>query len=177
MGRKKQEGRTPAVQFRFSADTLAAIDAAAKRLEEVTGTTASRADAMRYAIKVATKGVGVAYAGEIGAGRGRYTESKSRGTIQIDGFFPEDSLAFKVRGDSMASEHIVDGDYVMVQRNDDPPHGAKVLAWICDTGAVLKCFDKRNRLLHSGPKSNRWTHDLSDDDSLLGVLVGVMRKV
>ena len=177
MGRKKQDGRTPPVQFRFTSDTLAAIDATAKRLEEMTGTTASRADAMRYAIKVATQGVGIAYAGELGAGRGRYTESKSRGTIQIEGFFPADSLAFKVRGKSMIEELIADGDIVVVRPNDDPPHGARVLAWLNDTGVVLKCFDKRSRQLYSGSKASLWTHDLKEEDSLLGVLVGVIRKV
>ncbi len=98
--------------------------------------------------------------------------------ITVNDFYPPDTVAYLVRGTSMIDACIDDGDYVLVRPNPDPDSGTIVVAWIKDQGATLKKWVRGKKELRSRNEKERWTHKMRpDEDRILGVYVGVVRKV
>jgi len=84
----------------------------------------------------------------------------------------------KVRGQSMIENHIDDGDYVVIRKQETADNGDRVVAMI-DNEVTLKRFYKEKdhiRLEPANGKMNPIIVDSSKDARILGVLVGVMRK-
>ena len=83
-------------------------------------------------------------------------------------------VAYTVRGASMLDEYIVSGDHVIVREDPNPPKGSIVVAWIEEPeGATIKKWD--GKFLRSRSPKERWVHQKTDRDRILGVLVGVIR--
>lgn len=89
--------------------------------------------------------------------------------------FAGDVAAYVVRGDSMRDEAILNGDIIIVRETPSPTAGERVVAWVeAFEGCVLKRYKGRGvkRWLES---PDGWRHDLTAEDSVFGVLVGVVR--
>lgn len=80
-------------------------------------------------------------------------------------------VAYLVRGDSMSDEGIADGSYIVVRPQDHASPGEKVVAWLADSGAVVKRLDAHNRLVSI--TNGRRMLPLRDGDSIRGVVVAV----
>lgn len=117
--------------------------------------------------------VAIPLVGRVAAGPGCLEELHD--TIDLGVMFA-DCVAFQVVGSSMTDESIESGDYIIVRKNDSPPAGSIVVAWIEGSGGVVKRFDGRGFLRSTG--KDRWSHKLDRDqgDRILGILVGVVRK-
>jgi repressor LexA len=84
----------------------------------------------------------------------------------------------KVRGQSMIDNHIEDGDYVVIRKQETAENGDRVVAMI-DNEVTLKRFYKEKDHIRLEPANGRMNPiivDSSKDARILGVLVGVMRK-
>jgi repressor LexA len=95
-----------------------------------------------------------------------------------DLFSGPDHFALKVRGQSMIDDHIDDGDYVVIRRQPTAENGERVVAMI-DGETTLKRFQKergRVRLMPCNSEMRPIDVDPEADSSILGVLVGVLRK-
>jgi len=95
-----------------------------------------------------------------------------------DLFAGRDHFALQVRGKSMIEDHIDDGDFVVIRRQETAENGARVVARI-DNEVTLKRYhrDKGQVVLH--PANDAMTPivvDPQSDTQILGVLVGVLRK-
>ena len=88
----------------------------------------------------------------------------------------DDKFALRVSGDSMIEDHIADGDYVVIQRQEVARDGQIVAVRDDDGEATLKrLFRERNRVrLEPANKSMKPIY--RDRVNILGVLVGVVRK-
>jgi repressor LexA len=88
----------------------------------------------------------------------------------------DDKFALRVSGDSMIEDHIADGDYVVIQRQEVARDGQIVAVRDEDGEATLKrLFRERNRVrLEPANKSMKPIY--RDRVNILGVLVGVVRK-
>ncbi len=88
----------------------------------------------------------------------------------------DDKFALRVSGDSMIEDHIADGDYVVIQRQEVARDGQIVAVRDDDGEATLKrLFRERNRVrLEPANKSMKPIY--RDRVDILGVLVGVVRK-
>jgi repressor LexA len=84
----------------------------------------------------------------------------------------------KVRGQSMIEDHIDDGDFVVIRKQQSAENGDRVVAMI-DSQMTLKRFQKSHGrvMLHPANSTMKPIEvDPDSDSQILGVLVGVLRK-
>jgi repressor LexA len=96
----------------------------------------------------------------------------------MDVFGGDDHFVLRVKGQSMIEDHIDDGDYVVIRMQNEAPNGERVVAMI-DSEVTLKKFYKRGGQVVLEPCNSAMEPivvDPSADATILGVLVGVMRK-
>jgi repressor LexA len=87
-------------------------------------------------------------------------------------------FALKVRGQSMIEDHIEDGDYVVIRKQDTAENGERVVAMI-DNEVTLKRFHRDGGQIRLEPANGRMKPivlDPNTESRILGVLVGVLRK-
>jgi repressor LexA len=88
----------------------------------------------------------------------------------------DDKFALRVAGDSMIDAHITDGDYVVIHRQEQARDG-QIVAVRDDNGeATLKRFYKEKNRVRLEPANKSMKPIYRDRVSILGVLVGVVRK-
>jgi repressor LexA len=88
----------------------------------------------------------------------------------------EHSFMLKVTGDSMIEEHIADGDYVIIRRQDLARDGQIVAVQDEDHGATLKRFFREKNRVRLEPANHTMAPIYRDNVKVLGVLTGVIRK-
>src|SRR5437868_7205329 len=85
----------------------------------------------------------------------------------------------RVRGESMIEDHLMDGDYVVIERRDSARNGEQVVA-LLDTGeATLKRFYKEpGNKIRLQPANQTMEPRIVDADRLKvqGVVIGVLRS-
>lgn len=84
----------------------------------------------------------------------------------------------KVRGNSMIENHIEDGDFVVIKKQETAENGERVVAMV-DNEVTLKKFFKERDHIRLEPANGSMAPilvDGSQECQILGVLVGVMRK-
>ncbi|OQX92588.1 MAG: repressor LexA [candidate division Zixibacteria bacterium 4484_95] len=90
----------------------------------------------------------VPWVGRVAAGTPVWAEQNIEGSFFIDrSFVPgEQIFALRVQGDSMKEAGILDGDYVLVRRQDTAQKGDIVVAQIDDEATVKKYFPEKKRI-------------------------------
>ena len=86
--------------------------------------------------------------------------------------------ALEVRGDSMRDEHIVSGDYVLVERTRTAREGEIVVALVDGTDATLKRFYKEGNLIRLQPSNTEMApiYAPAASVSIQGKVLGLLRK-
>lgn len=95
-----------------------------------------------------------------------------------DLFTGPDHFALKVRGQSMIEDHIDDGDFVVIRKQDTAETGDRVVAMI-DNEVTLKRFHMDKGRVRLDPANSTMKPifvDPSANTRILGVLIGVLRK-
>jgi repressor LexA len=85
----------------------------------------------------------------------------------------------RVRGDSMIDDHLMDGDYVVIERRENARNGEQVVALLDSGEATLKRFYKEgaNRIrLQPANKSMEPRVVDADRCKVQGVVIGVLRS-
>ncbi len=93
-------------------------------------------------------------------------------------FVGDNHYALKVRGQSMIEDHIDDGDYVVIRRQETAANGERVVAMI-DNEVTLKRFYLEKNAVRLEPANGSMQPIVVNpgaDARILGVLVGVLRK-
>jgi len=88
----------------------------------------------------------------------------------------DDKFALRVSGDSMIEEHIADGDYVVIQRQEQARDGQIVAVRDDDGEATLKRFFRERNRVRLEPANQTMKPIYRERVNILGVLVGVVRK-
>ena len=104
---------------------------------------------------------------------------ENRETIAIPANFVRDnanSYVLKVRGESMIEDGILDGDYVIVERNPSPANGDIVVALLNNAFATLKKFYREANRIRLQPANSNMKPIYSKDPLIQGVVRGVIRK-
>jgi repressor LexA len=101
--------------------------------------------------------------------------------LDFDALFagPE-HYALKVRGQSMIEDHIDDGDYVVIRKQETARDGERVVARI-DNEVTLKRYFREKGQIRLEPANRTMQPIVLDENKaanaeILGVLVGVLRK-
>ncbi len=91
----------------------------------------------------------------------------------------KEHYALQVRGQSMIDDHIADGDLVIIRRQETAENGERVVAMV-EREVTLKRFYKKKDNIRLEPCNSSVAPIVVDpgkDIKILGVLVGVVRKV
>jgi repressor LexA len=88
----------------------------------------------------------------------------------------EDKFALQVTGESMIEEHIADGDYVIIHKQEQARDGQIVAVRDEEGEATLKRFFKEKNRFRLEPANKTMKPIYRDRIDILGVLVGVVRK-
>ena len=93
--------------------------------------------------------------------------------LVIDG---ENSFVLRVKGQSMIEDGILDGDYVVIERNPSPKNGDVVVALLDNAYATLKRFYLEKNRIRLQP-ANRTMEPIYVQDCIVqGIVRAVIRK-
>jgi repressor LexA len=89
-----------------------------------------------------------------------------------------DVFALEVRGDSMRDEHIISGDYVLVERTRTAQQGEIVVALIQGTETTLKRFFPEGKMVRLQPSNMEMEPIMvpAAQVAIQGRVLGVLRK-
>lgn len=87
-------------------------------------------------------------------------------------------FALEVRGDSMRDEHIVNGDYVLVERTATAREGEIVVALVDGADATLKRFYKEGTMVRLQPSNAEMAPIYAPAEKVMiqGKVLGMLRK-
>ena len=101
----------------------------------------------------------------------------------LEGYYPlpydykseNDLFMLKVRGESMINAGILNGDKIIVKKQETAENGDIVVA-LFDDEATVKRFFKRDGKLIFHPENDAMSDIVVDNANILGVVIGLMRK-
>lgn len=96
--------------------------------------------------------------------------------IPIDFVGNSESFMLTVRGESMIEAGILDGDYILVKRQNNARNGQIVVALIEDE-ATVKTFYKEKDYIRLQPENSTMDPIIVPDCKILGIVGGVFRKL
>lgn len=114
--------------------------------------------------------------GHVAAGEPIYADQN------VENYFPipvemlpnQETFMLKVRGESMINAGILDGDLVLVARQNTASNGDMVVALIEDS-ATVKTFYKEDGIVRLQPENDFMEPIMVRDVSILGKVIGVFR--
>lgn len=89
---------------------------------------------------------------------------------------PANSYILKVKGSSMIEDGILDGDYVIVERNPSPRNGDIVVALLDNAYATLKRFYREKNRIRLQPANSTMDPIYVKDPLIQGVVKGLVRS-
>src|SRR5690606_27922914 len=98
--------------------------------------------------------------------------------LPITKWFQQDGtplFALRVRGDSMIDAGILDGDIVVVRRQETADNGAIVVALIHDEATVKRYFREANAV-RLQPANEAYEPVITTEATILGKVVGLFRR-
>jgi repressor LexA len=120
--------------------------------------------------------MGLKLVGRIAAGQPLEAVEQHEELTFSDWTEPGDKFALRVTGDSMIEEHIADGDFVILRRQEQARDGQIVAVRDDDGEATLKRFFRDKNRIRLEPANKTMKPIYRDRVNVLGVLVGVVRK-
>ena len=100
-------------------------------------------------------------------------------TLNIDSYLIKDrnsTYLLEVKGDSMIDEGIREGDYVIVERNNNPKEGDIVIAEV-DGSWTMKYFMKKGNKVYLQPANKNYKPIYPENQlNIVAVVKGVIRK-
>lgn len=105
---------------------------------------------------------------------------QDRETIAVppDMIGKHDTYVLTVKGDSMEGDHVLDGDYVIVEKRPSVRDGDMVVALINNSEATLKRYRRERGKIRLEPANPAYLVLVYDerDVTIQGVVVGILRK-
>jgi repressor LexA len=122
--------------------------------------------------------VGLPLLGQVAAGAPTPAVAQDERLQFHDLFGGANNFALKVRGQSMIEDHISDGDYVIIRKQESAENGERVVAMINDEVTLKKFYRKKDQIRLEPANGNMEPIIVGsgEDAKILGVLVGVVRK-
>lgn len=171
--------------FRLSDDEYRTMSEVAARLTEETGQRHGLVDVLRRGVRALAAGPAMLpNYGRVPCGRARPVLDPTADRLDVRAMFSAPGLyALVADGDSMTGRQIADGDYLIVRPAESADPGDVVVAWV-DGEVTLKVYQPRTKgkaaevwLLPAAEGHKPVRLDPKSDNRILGVLVGVVRKL
>src|SRR5688500_16730696 len=135
------------------------------------------ARAIELAPEITAEGKGLPLAGTVAAGLTTLAFEQSERVDFAQMFSKKNLFALKVKGDSMIDAHISDGDYVVIKKQKTAQAGQMVVAQTPEGEATLKYWHPEAHRIRLQPANSSMQPIYGKDASVLGVVVGVGRKM
>jgi repressor LexA len=121
---------------------------------------------------------GLPLVGQVAAGSPVLADENIEEYVPVPGIAGGDEGEFvlKVKGDSMVNAGILEGDHVIVRKQDTAKNGEIVVALVGDE-ATVKRFFREQEHVRLQPENETMEPILTRDVQLLGRVVGVCRRV
>jgi len=121
---------------------------------------------------------GLPLVGQVAAGSPVLADENIEEYVPVPGIAGGDEGEFvlKVKGDSMVNAGILEGDHVIVRKQDTAKNGEIVVALVGDE-ATVKRFFREQEHVRLQPENETMEPILTRDVKLLGRVVGVCRRV
>jgi repressor LexA len=122
---------------------------------------------------------GLPLVGQVAAGEPVLAEENIEEYVQVPQIAGGDDgeYVLTITGDSMIDAGIHHGDHVVVRTQDTATNGEIVVALVGDSEATVKRFYKENGHIRLQPENSALEPIISTDVTVLGKVVGVLRKV
>jgi len=121
---------------------------------------------------------GLPLVGQVAAGSPTLADENIEDYVDVPGIAGGDEGEFllRVKGDSMKNAWILEGDHVVVRRQDSASNGEIIVALVEDE-ATVKRFFKEDDHVRLQPENEALEPILVQDVEVLGRVVGVCRRV
>ena len=96
--------------------------------------------------------------------------------IPVDFIGNSEAFMLTVKGESMIEAGILDGDYILVKKQNESRNGEIVVAMI-DDEATVKTFYKEENYIRLQPENSSMDPIIVENCQILGKVVGVFRKL
>jgi repressor LexA len=129
--------------------------------------------------KRAVAPAGLPLVGQVAAGQPVLAEENIEEYVDVSGLAggDEGEYVLLVHGESMRDAGILEGDHVIVRRQDTAQNGDIVVALVGEEAATIKRFFKEKDHVRLQPENADMEPIRSDDVRVLGRVVGVCRKL
>ncbi|NLM49518.1 MAG: transcriptional repressor LexA [Clostridiaceae bacterium] len=133
-------------------------------------------DTKRDKVKTIDKYIEVPVLGKISAGLPILAEENIIRTFPLPMDFAqnEDIFMLQVRGESMINKGILDGDFVVVRKQESVPNGTVAVALVGDE-ATVKTFYKEKGYYRLQPENDYMEPIICKEVQILGKVIGVLR--
>ena len=124
-------------------------------------------------------GGGIPVVGQVAAGQPLLAEENIDDYVEVPELAGGDEAEYvlSVTGDSMIGAGIHHGDHVVVRTQDTAENGDIVVALVGDSEATVKRFFRESNHVRLQPENDELEPIRSDEVTVLGRVVGVLRRV
>ena len=116
--------------------------------------------------------------GEVAAGAPVVADDRIEDRMAIpDQLCDDGDFLLTIRGDSMVNAGILDGDYVVVRKQDDARNGEIVVALVGDEEATVKRFFRDSGRVRLQPENDTMDPMFPDQVAIIGSVKAVLRRL
>ncbi len=116
--------------------------------------------------------------GDVAAGTGLVADEQIEDMVTVpDQLCSDADFLLTVKGDSMVDAGILDGDFVVVRRQQDARNGEIVVALMGDEDATVKRFFREKGRVRLQPENSSMEPMYPDQVRVLGVVRAVLRRL
>lgn len=117
--------------------------------------------------------------GRVAAGAPLLADENVDESVQVPGFLAagDECFVLRVRGSSMINAGILDGDLVVVRRQESAENGDIVVALLGGEDATLKRFFREQGYVRLQPENDAMEPIVTRDPRIIGKVTGVMRRM
>ncbi|MCD8040454.1 MAG: transcriptional repressor LexA [Clostridia bacterium] len=138
----------------------------------------SKTDNKKRAVSLKQQTVNVPLIGTVAAGQPIFAMENYEDVYNLPSNFfgAGEMFMLTVKGDSMINIGILNGDKIVVRRQDTADNGEIVVALV-DDSATVKRFYKRDGKFVLHPENDYMEDMIFDDVSILGKVIGLLRNI
>jgi repressor LexA len=116
--------------------------------------------------------------GDVAAGAGLIADEQIEDTIAVpDQLCADADFLLTIKGDSMINAGILDGDFVVVRKQDDARNGDIVVALMGDEDATVKRFFREGGRVRLQPENDTMEPMYPEQVKVLGTVQAVLRRL
>jgi repressor LexA len=129
-------------------------------------------------VEAASRSTVLPLMGDVAAGTGMVADEQIEDMVAVpDQLCADADFLLTVKGDSMINAGILDGDFVVVRKQDDARNGEIVVALMGDEDATVKRFFRESGRVRLQPENDEMDAMYPEQVQILGTVKAVLRRL